>query len=96
MNRMTSIAALACSFAFFAVVSPALAQMKNPVKGIETDAQIDKAQKEEMKKQGSSGRSSTTQPAQDSPANSLSSGQPGSGKEESNIVREGVDKPPMK
>lgn len=91
MNRMTSIAALACVFGF-AAISPALSQAKNPVKGIETDAQIDKAQREELKKQDSSGRSSATQPAQGSPRE----GEMGSGKEESNIVREGLEKTPLK
>ena len=92
MNRMTSIAALACAFAF-TVLSPALSQEgKNPVKGLETDSKIDKARQEEMKKQDSSGRSSTTQPAE----GSLSPGEMGSGKEESNIVREGLEKPPVK
>ena len=89
MKRMTSIAALTCAFAF-AALSPALSQYegKNPVKGIETDAQIDKKQ-EEMRKQDASGRSSANQPASQSP------GEMGSGKEESNIVREGVEPQPQ-
>ncbi len=71
MNRMTSIVALACSFAF-TVASPALTQEGgykgphevSPVEGIEQDARIDKVQREKAQREEEmlrqQGRSSTT------------------------------------
>jgi hypothetical protein len=92
MNRMASVAALTCSLVFPAL-SPALTQeaLKGPHEGppiqsMERDAQIDKAQKEEMKKQGRSTAAGVPGPA----------GVEGTGAEEERNVREGLEKPPTK
>ncbi len=92
MNRMTSIAALACGFAFTAL-SPALAQgeMKPPGKALETRQQEQRRQEEirrqeEMRREPS-GRSSTTEPA---PRKQYHP-EMGTGEEEQDQVLEGVD-----
>jgi hypothetical protein len=92
MNRITSIAALACGFALTAL-SPALAQgeMPPPGKGLETRQQELRQQEEmrrqeEMRMREPSGRSSAGEPAPKQYHPEM-----GTGQEEQDQTLEGVD-----